>query len=251
MSDNEGTQDRSIGDDPGGDAARETPFWEDPEIVARFADREPDHRLQKLLPEYPCPAETRVLDLGCAGGRNSVYLAAHGFGLIAVDASLAMVEETRRRVAELLGWTRAAECVRPGRMDELDFLPDRHVELVVALGVYHSAASREEWDRTLAETFRVLVPGGRVLVSNHTDECDPDGKGLRRVPGEAPLYDRRSGRSFLVSAETLDREMERHGFVRLVPTATVRRETDAGGVRVTANGLYGRPGEDGPERQSG
>ena len=126
-------------------------------------------------------------------------------------------------------------------MTDLAGIPDDSVHLVVALGIYHNAGTRAEWSAALAETLRVLAPGGRVLVSNHTDAFDPDGKGLTRVPGVDPVFERRAGRSFLVDADGLDREMANHGFERLAETETVRRETGDGGVRVTANGLYAKP----------
>jgi SAM-dependent methyltransferase len=214
------------------------PFWERPDTVERFAGRDPDHRLQALAPEYRDPARVRVLDLGCAGGRNAVFLAERGFDFVAVDAAEAMVAETRRRVAAVLGEEEARARVRRGRMDRLE-LPDASFDLVLALGVHHTAGSREEWQRSLAETRRVLAPGGKVLVANQTDGYDPDGTGLTPVPGEPDVYERTSGRSYLVSAEVLDADMARVGLVPLVPTETVRRENDRGGVRVTANALYG------------
>jgi 2-polyprenyl-3-methyl-5-hydroxy-6-metoxy-1,4-benzoquinol methylase len=70
-------------------------FWERPETVDRFASRDPDHRLQRLIGEYGRPAAIRALDLGCAGGRNTVLLAQRGFDVRALDASSAMVERTR------------------------------------------------------------------------------------------------------------------------------------------------------------
>ncbi|NIP81300.1 MAG: hypothetical protein GWO00_00905, partial [Gemmatimonadetes bacterium] len=42
-------------------------FWESPERVARFAERDPDHRLVALASGYGDPGAVRVLDLGCAG----------------------------------------------------------------------------------------------------------------------------------------------------------------------------------------
>jgi len=217
-------------------------FWERPDTVARFAGRDPDHRLAELVQEYAVPTRVRVLDLGCAGGRNAVFLARLGFDVLAVDSARAMVEETRRRLAVIVGDEAAAARVRVAPMDRLEPVPDGSVELIVALGVYHNAASGGEWDRALAEAHRVLARGGRLLVSDFTDKLDPEGKGLTRVEGEPHVFlGTSSGRVYLLSAGELDREMIRHGFTPFAPTATVTRETENGGRRVTANGLFIKP----------
>jgi SAM-dependent methyltransferase len=213
-------------------------FWESPENVERFAAREPDARLAALVPGYADPRAVRVLDVGCAGGRNAVFLARHGFDVHAVDSSEAMVAETRRRLAPLLGESEAARRVRVGRMDDLGWAPGGSFDLVVALGVYHCAQSREEWDRSLSETARVLAPGGRLLVSVFTPETDLTGRGIAPVPGEPNVYEGfESGRSVLVDGQTLDAELARHGLSCVVPTVLARRHVEVG-RRVSANGLY-------------
>ncbi len=217
-------------------------IWEEPESVAKFAGRDPDLRLLELLDGHGDPEEVRVLDLGCAGGRNSEVLARRGFDLHALDASRAMVAHTRRRLRPLLG-ERQADCrVRLGRMDDLGEFAGGCFDLVIALGIYHNAASRGEWDSALAETARVLKVGGRLLVANFTPQTDLTGKGVRRVPGESHLYDGfPSGRSFLVDQETLDAEMGRVGLGVDVPSRTVRVDT-AVGQRVVVNALYAKTG---------
>ena len=112
-------------------------FWEDPAQVTRFAEREADLRLAALLPSFAHPARTRVLDLGCAGGRNAALLASEGFDVHALDASAAMVAHTRERLAALLGVAEAERRVRQGRMDDLSAYPAAHFDLVIALGIYH------------------------------------------------------------------------------------------------------------------
>lgn len=213
-------------------------FWESPENVERFAAREPDVRLAGIVANWPDPRAVRVLDVGCAGGRNAVFLARLGFDVQAVDASEAMVAETRRRLAPLLGEVEAARRVRVGRMDDLAWAPGASFDLVVALGVYHCAQSRAEWDRSLSETARVLAPGGRLLVSVFTPETDLTGRGIAPVPGEPHVYEGfESGRSVLVDPQTLDAELARHGLSCVVPTALAWRRVEVG-RRVSANGLY-------------
>lgn len=215
-------------------------FWERPEVVEQFAARAPDHRLARLVEEYARPAATRVLDLGCAGGRNTVLLAERGFDVWAVDASAAMVERTRERVDAVLGSERARERVRVGRMDDLSSFASGAFELVVALGVYHGAENRAEWERAVAETARVVKPGGRVLVNHFTPEVDLTGEGVRPVAGELDVFEGLSGgRGVLRDQENLDAAMARHGLLPEVPSETVRVETERG-RRVSVNALYVR-----------
>jgi SAM-dependent methyltransferase len=227
------------GEDQQGDTSLADPFWDSAAVVERFAAREPDLRLMELLREYADPSKTRVLDLGCAGGRNAVPLARGGFDLQALDASPAMAAKTRERLAPILGAENAERRVRVGRMDDLSFFADAAFELVVALGIYHCARTSAEWDLALSETARVLAPQGRLLVSVFTPETDLDGRGTRPVPGEPDIYEMFAdgGRHFLVDAERLDREMARFGLEPLEPTRTARPKTETG-RRVSANGLF-------------
>jgi len=216
-------------------------FWEAPENVARFAAREPDKRLMELLQEYAQPSRTRVLDLGCAAGRNTVVLAEKRFDFEALDSSAAMVAKTRERITPTVGAAEASRRVRVGRMDDLSARENESLDLMVALGIYHCAQSRAEWERALAETARVLKPGGRVLVSVFTPETDLTGRGISAVAGEPDVYEGfdTGGRHVLVDAAALDRDMARFGLLPLEPTRTARPKVDVG-RRVSANGLYGK-----------
>src|SRR5690625_2544437 len=227
-------------------------FWEQPEMVARMADRPPDRRLVQLFErtgvfaavhrEWEPPAAPRVLDVGCAGGRNTVYAAGRGAGIWAIDASRAMVRETRRRLAELTGTETARERVRHGRMRDLGAWPDGHFDLVIALGVLQDADGYAAWTAALAEISRVLRPGGLCLVANFGPDSEPQGRPLETVPGE------RYGRlgfgpadrhMTLPDKEELDAEFLAHGLVPALPTEEARTET-GNGFRTTLNALYRR-----------
>lgn len=213
-------------------------FWEDPERVEEFASRAPDRRLLELLDAYDDPASVRVLDLGCAGGRNTVVLAQRGFDFQAIDASEAMVTKTRERVESLLGREEARRRVRLGRMGDLGRFAAESFDLVVALGIYHGAESQVGWDRAIEETVRVLVPGGQLLVASFSPRADPKGEGLRAVSGTSHMYEGiESGPLYLLEADEMDRGMLRHGLVPVVPTDTVTVATELG-HRVTVNALY-------------
>ena len=214
-------------------------FWDSAENVERFAAREPDVRLAKLVEEFPDASRIRALDLGCAAGRNAVLLAGRGLDVEALDASPAMAAKTRERLAAILGPAEAQRRVRVGRMDDLSAFDDAAFDLVIALGLYHCAESRAEWDRALSETARVLKPGARLLVSVFTPETDLTGRGIRQVAGEPDVYEGfdSGGRHVLVDAERLDRELARFGLVPVEPTRTARPKVETG-RRVSANGLY-------------
>lgn len=221
-------------------------------MVARMADRPPDRRLVQLFERtgvfaavhrgWEPPAAPRVLDVGCAGGRNTVYAARLGAETWAVDASRAMVRETRRRLAELTGTETARERVRHGRMRDLGTWPDGHFDLVIALGVLQDADGYADWTAALAEISRVLRPGGLCLVANFGPDSEPQGRPLERVEGERyghVGFGPADRHMTLPGAEELDGEFRRHGLTTALPTDTVRTETEHG-FRTTLNALYRR-----------
>ncbi len=213
-------------------------FWEQPEVVTRFAARDPDQRLMALLPGYPDPAATRVLDLGCAGGRNTIPLAERGFDVHALDASRAMASETRRRLAAVLGEPAARRRVRRGRMDDLRACADRSFDLVIALGVLHAARSWDEWQRAFAEIVRVLRPAGRLLVAEFSPETDHTGEKITPVAGEPHVYrGLHGGRGVLLDVGELDAQAASYGLLPEVPTAIGETRLDTG-RRVSVNALY-------------
>jgi len=213
-------------------------FWEQPENVERFASRPPDRRLEVLLNEYSDPAGTRVVDLGCAGGRNTLLLAERGFDVYAIDASAAMVEHTRQRVAALFGADGAAGRVWQGRMDQLGAFDTAWVDVVVALGILQSAESADEWERTLEQVARILKVGGRLLVANFAPGTELMGEPVRPVEGTAHVYEAAGTlRFYLLEPAEIDAEMARHGLQPIAPTMSVEAAGDSG-RHVTVNALY-------------
>lgn len=213
-------------------------FWERPEQVERFTKRDPDHRLIQLLQTYSQPDSTRVLDIGCAGGRNTILLAQLAFDFHALDSSAAMVARTRERVASIVGQHSAAERVRQGVMENMCQYIDGYFHLVVALGVYHEAASSDRWNQALSETHRVLRPDGLVLTATFSPRSRAHGETVVPVPGQVHLYEGfRSGLHYLLEADELDEAMKESGFVPHVDTTTVVVSTTQG-QRVTVNGLF-------------
>ncbi len=215
------------------------PFWERPEVVERFASRPPDDRMVALL--SGAPRATRVLDLGCAAGRNTEWLAREGFDVYACDASQAMVAYTRRRLAPYLGEVEAGRRVLLCSMDNLAMFEPESFDLVVALGIYQQAQSTEEWHRAVAETARVLRGDGRLLVQHFALGSQPWPEPLRQVKPfvfEATLPDGGVRRFVLLDEATLDAWMAQHGLVPETPTRTTTRPTEEGGFWRNLHALY-------------
>jgi SAM-dependent methyltransferase len=216
-------------------------FWEAEDRVESFAAREPDHRLLSLIEHHPDPSILRVLDIGCAGGRNTEPLASLGFDFFAIDSSQAMVNRTRSRIALILGEEEANHRVQHARMEDLSRFASGDFHLVVALGVFHSASTSEQWTSSLNEAVRVLIAGGLLLVSVFSPRTDLTGDGITPVPGERHLYDGlTTERHYLVEADVMDEEMIKRGLEPAEPTDTVIVPLDTG-RRVTVNGLYRKP----------
>ena len=214
------------------------PFWEQTENVERFASRPPDKRLEVLLNEYADPAGTRVVDLGCAGGRNTLLLAESGFDVYAIDASVAMVEHTRRRLRPLFGADGAVGRVWHGRMDDLGAFDEGSVDVVVALGILQSAESAEEWNGTLTQVARILKPGGRVLVANFAPGTELKGEPLRPLKGAPHVFEAgETLRFYLLEPAEIDAEMAGHGLRPIAPTMSVEAAGESG-RHITVNAMY-------------
>jgi len=103
-----------------------------------------------------------VLDLGCGAGIDTL-LAARAVGsagtAIGIDMTSEMVERAR-------GNAFAARLsnveIRQGLIEEL-LLSDESVDVVISNGVLNLSTRKS---RVLAETLRVLRPGGRVVISD-------------------------------------------------------------------------------------
>jgi SAM-dependent methyltransferase len=107
-----------------------------------------------------------VLDLGTGSGRLLPGLAARATTVIGVDASPALLEEARRRTADL-----PAESIDL-RLGDMAHLPvgNGEVDVVVANMVLHHLP---EPARVFPEIRRVLRPGGALLIGEflpHSEE---------------------------------------------------------------------------------
>lgn len=103
----------------------------------------------------------RVLDAGCGGGRNLVYLLREGYEVFAVDASGEAVEQVRAMAAALApGLDRGN--FRVEVIEALSF-PEASVDVVISNAVLHFARDERQFEAMLGAMWRVLRPGGLLF----------------------------------------------------------------------------------------
>jgi ubiquinone/menaquinone biosynthesis C-methylase UbiE len=110
----------------------------------------------EVLPLLALLDETWVVgDLGCGTGPISEALAPFVGRVIAVDASDAMIEVARGRLAEAINVE-----LRSGQLEDLP-IAEEQLDIALLILVLHHVVDPA---RVLAEARRVLKPGGRLLV---------------------------------------------------------------------------------------
>jgi SAM-dependent methyltransferase len=119
-------------------------------------------------------AGLRVLDAGCGAGALSAALVARGAAVVGVDVSPRMVAAARARVPAGGDARFAVGDLTDGRA--LSGFADASFDVVAASLMMHYV---RDWEPLLGALARVLVPGGRVVLSTHhptmTSRLWPDG----------------------------------------------------------------------------
>jgi SAM-dependent methyltransferase len=104
----------------------------------------------------------RILDAGCGGGRNLVFLlraASHErYELFGADSDPQAIASVRRLAASLAPGSPATN-FRVETIEKMSF-PDAFADLVISSAVLHFASSDEHFEAMLDGTWRALKPGG-------------------------------------------------------------------------------------------
>ncbi len=120
-------------------------------------------------------APGHALDLGAGEGRNSIWLAQHGWRVTAVDFSDVGLARGRQ-LAEQAG---VASSIRWVNQDVVEFRPDQYepFDLVVVMFLHLAADQRRAMLRRAADR---LAPGGTVLVAGYDSSNATEGaEGVR------------------------------------------------------------------------
>ena len=126
------------------------------ELVAHFGNID-IYLFDQLLRGRITP-QMRVLDAGCGSGRNSHYLLRCGAEVFGIDAGPEEIREIQALAARLAP-ALPAQNFAVGQLTELPY-PDGYFAAVVCSAVLHFARDESEFDRMVAEMWRVLGDGG-------------------------------------------------------------------------------------------
>jgi SAM-dependent methyltransferase len=102
-------------------------------------------------------AGKRVLDAGCGAGSHAAEMIHSGASVTGIDKSAGLLAIARRR----LGAT--VELHEADLSDPLPFAHDSFDAVLASLVMHYL----QDWGPVLAEFRRVLVPGGRLVISTH------------------------------------------------------------------------------------
>lgn len=111
-------------------------------------------------------AGARIVDAPCGFGRHAVRLAAWGFEVRGIDVDRALLDEARKR-AEAVGVEATLDEGDLRALPVPDGWADAVLNLASSVGLFASEADNAA---VFDEAYRVLRPGGRMLVeTSHRD----------------------------------------------------------------------------------
>ncbi len=99
-----------------------------------------------------------ILDAGCGGGRNLVYLLREGYEVLAADASHQAVASVTA-MAEALNPALWGSNFHSEPVENMTF-PDACADVVISSAVLHFARDDHHFQAMLDEMWRTLKPGG-------------------------------------------------------------------------------------------
>ena len=100
----------------------------------------------------------RILDAGCGGGRNLVYLLREGYEVYAADSDAQAVDRVRS-LARMLAPALPDSNFRVEAVEDMSF-DDACADVVISSAILHFARDDAHFESMLRGSWRVLKPGG-------------------------------------------------------------------------------------------
>lgn len=111
------------------------------------------------------PVISKVLDIGCGAGNNTIKLLrtyGTGFDCDLIDLSMPMLERAKERVSQE---THGEINTFHGDFRTVD-LTDESYEVIIAAAVLHHLREYQDWKEVFGKIFRLLKPGGSFWVTD-------------------------------------------------------------------------------------
>jgi ubiquinone/menaquinone biosynthesis C-methylase UbiE len=137
--------------------------------------------LVALRAQLPPQTQYRLLDIGTGGGRHMLLAAELGFFPFGVDISITGLSNARERMRQ----TDSSGSVALASMTSLPFA-EASFHAVVSYGSFYYASAKEMRE-AIAETRRVLAPGGKSFVVLRSTDDYRYGKGRELGPNTFEL----------------------------------------------------------------
>jgi ubiquinone/menaquinone biosynthesis C-methylase UbiE len=140
-------------------------YWNNKNNVSAFKLKPPSEDLIEFVSKnYPDTSIIDVLDLGCGGGRHTVWLSQNGFRTRACDLHAEMVTATKEAIA---AHSLLAE-ISLASVTSLPY-PDESFDLVVSTGVLHNLTNVKDLEIAFNEISRVIKKGGLFFLTIFTN----------------------------------------------------------------------------------
>lgn len=154
-------------------------------VLEERSDRSREFFNSQAVQNMPSPGQTwralclglirlirgqRILDLGCGNGRLAILLAQSGNAVIGIDNSEEQIRLARSNPAAAPALSQGGSLEFHHAPMEATGLPDASFDTVILSQSLHHAAKPKE---ALAESRRLLAPGGRILILDllaHSEE---------------------------------------------------------------------------------
>jgi tellurite methyltransferase len=104
----------------------------------------------------------RILDAGCGGGRNLVYLLQQGYDVHAVDQNPNAVSQAIQLAARLAPELPEGN-FQQSTIEGLSY-PDQTFDVVISNAVLHFSRNKQQFEDMLFSMWRVLKEGGFLFV---------------------------------------------------------------------------------------
>ena len=180
-----------------------------PDLYQQFGDID-IYLFDQLLKGRIVPG-MRIVDAGCGGGRNLVYLVREGYEVFCVDREPAAIDAVRRLTASL-----PASNFRVETVEAMSF-PAGFADVVLSSAVLHFARDDGQLTAMLDGMWRVLRPGGLLFCRLASSIGIEDQ--LRQIEGRRCLLPDGSER-YVVDAPMLERLTGELGGSLLDPLKT-------------------------------